>query len=1296
MRNSKYLLLLAVLLSGILCVYFIGCEGDTNTYAPDLQSPDRVIGSIHGTVVDAFTNSGLDSVLVRWVSGGQIYTVYTDSTGTYVTTGELSPGEYDLRFTAGGHAIGMGTANIPDLETLRGDNPDIPSGDINWSEEHDMDLYPLNANVTGQVFTALAAPPKDNEEPKATDDPPDPVSAVGGVEIILSYTQNIDSAVYFDTTDGSGVYSFTGVPWVPTGCSLTTLPVVIGDSSYASVTVSVTLTHGGTTSQPKIFMPLDCNEVPHIMSKNYSSVIDFHYDSSMAVTFTKAMDTTSFGVTLNPVGDTAWSRSLTWTSGNQVLTINPVMTLLTDEDYELQLMGQSQDGCPLTTVNDGFTVKDGIKLLTTNFERAPGQYDSVSIDSVLRLNFDMVPVVSQLYGNLTLYDISGSDSFAVAFTSSVDGNSVILDPSDSLERDHTYRLAYYILSNVQGDYVSGSFRFYTELFDQPPGAVGGFALDTTLTPTNSIDFDDTLVYFRWNTVSLVSGGNSGYKIFAKDNNRNSDFIQIWDVAARDYLQYQNNNYVTPGGDSMFLLPAQFDYFLDDAIQTPFSGGTQVTFAIRAYNSAGDGPMSAGIPLGDVVAPDFEIDQTSGNADNTSGTTNRVVNISMDGETEYVATSNNPVFAFIEAGGDESFAPSPGDVTWEWNNSYREDLAAFITLTAGECGAGDRLVVTIWDNSGNSSADTIRLEPYIVITDPVDTTSNFEAPSFLLEWVITENLPAFSISELDYFLAFGGTVVDSQLQWTNDPTDDIRSLEDTLYSTSARVGLRDNNGGTIWWSDIFTYNGICVTGPDSTYDTLQYIYDAEGTDSTKVPITWGQAGLDSVVIWYREDGGAWQRFDSLLGSAGAYDFYAPDLGNDWDCVVRVTTLDDGEPYDTLDYEFSVVNDYITITAPVNGNDIPGGDTFSVAWTYVGDSTQNIIIEYSTNRDSTWTAIATTPNDGAYDWVVSTNTPAHADSGMLRFRDSNDSNTVASVGYFSISGITVTAPVGGEEWLVGSSENITWDTFNVAGVGFVDLFLSIDGFVTYDTIALGETNDGTYTWSVMNRPSTNAKIRIVGNDHDVVDESDLAFTICGLTVTHANGGENVAVYAGYTIRWTTVCPSTIDSVDIEISVDGGAWSEVASGIENTGLYVWEVPNTPSTNVKIRVSKKDTETCADVSDAPFTISGIIITDPDGGETVNAGTGLSHNITWDNISVLTTNVKIEYSYTGTGGTWYPVLGAGSVDPTLETFSWDLDPANDTNLPGTGTYTTCFIKIKEVSGTVEDLSDLAFDIVVP
>ncbi len=1271
-RSSKFLLLLAIIMSGIVGVYFIGCEGD-NTTINEPTPPDKVIGSVHGVIASDFDNIPLANVQVWWVSSGETHTVTSDSMGYYITDDILVSGEYEMTYSVNGYAVARETATIPTVEALRGEPGTPVSGDIPWSETEDIYLLPLNANLTGKVYTALPnpAPGKDDETPVAAGDSSNLVSPVANVEVILDYGYDIVPNRYQAFTDQNGQYTFTNVPWASALVQVVVMPFTVGDSSYATTTADVNLVHNGTATQPNIYATLDCTELPQVLKTNFSQYVDFHYDSLLRVTFSEPMDTFSFDVTLDPAGDTAWSYTLAWSLSNQVLEIDPVMTLMTDVEYELGLDGQSKDGCPLPSTTRSFTVLDGIVLLSTNLERAPTHFDQFPIDSVIRLNFDMVPVIDPLYGWITLTDVTDSITpmtYPVAFDSTVNGNSIVITPSDSLERSHKYELCYKIHSNIEGDYVNGCIDFFTEVNTTPPPQVTGFAVDVGLmqlvdSTSWPIDWNDTLIGFRWNTVQQADS----FKIYAKDNKANSDFIQIEVVPCSEHLQYQF--------DTLYL-PSQFDLYPNDGIQTPFSDGTEVTFAIRAWNNAGLGPFSTSITLADVVAPVFNVVQVSGSADNTTGGSDVTDTISLDRSLEYVQATNNPVFSFVEDGGDEAYALSSTDVTWTWNNSYREDTSAYITVPAGMCGAGDSLKVTIYDNSGNSSSYTWKLRPYITITNPVATTTDFEAPSHTVAWTIAQATGATQINWIDYMVTFdnGTTFIDSVGNFGNGTGggSNTATLDDTLYSTTARVGIMNHSGGNIWYSETFTYNGILLTSPDSaTYADSTPIYDALGTDSTLIPLAWNSAGVDTVVIWYNADACGWTAFDTVANT-GTYSFWPPDRGGDYACQVRVSDYDANfHPWDYTTWDFDVTHDYLTITFPAASDDIEGGADTTVGWTKVGEETQNVIVQYSRNLGATWVDIANpTPNLDTVTWSVGANVPAHPDSGMLRIRDSHGLNTLDSVGPFSISGLTITAPDGSEEWLVGDGKTITWDTFNTAGVGNVAIYYSTTDWADSILIVASTANDGSYLWTVDPTTSTNAQVGVYGSNHSVGDHSS-TFTIAGVTVTYPNGAENLAVGSSANITWTTI--GTIANVDIQYSVDGGLWTNITTDLANAGTYTWpSIPNNPSSNVKVRVKKAGVDLGSDASNNPFTISGIIIAQPAAGVTWNIGT--AYNITWTKIGLIG-NVIIEYSKDG-GTVWITVPGASTVNPDLGTFNWNLIAGDFPSPP----YPNCRVRITEIS----------------
>ncbi len=88
---------------------------------------------------------------------------------------------------------------------------------------------------------------------------------------------------------------------------------------------------------------------------------------------------------------------------------------------------------------------------------------------------------------------------------------------------------------------------------------------------------------------------------------------------------------------------------------------------------------------------------------------------------------------------------------------------------------------------------------------------------------------------------------------------------------------------------------------------------------------------------------------------------------------------------------------------------------------------------------------------------------------------------------------------------------------------------------------------------------------------------------------NGGESYVVGGEYPVTWTTG-RETPDSIGIFLSRDGGAsyGVTVASGLDDTGAFVWKVPPVPAPSAKLLVRAYASGGVGgmDMSDAPFCI--------------------------------------------------------------------------------------------------------------
>ncbi len=200
-------------------------------------------------------------------------------------------------------------------------------------------------------------------------------------------------------------------------------------------------------------------------------------------------------------------------------------------------------------------------------------------------------------------------------------NVITINPTQDLAANTTYRVNYDVYGAQTYDNTSGSIVFTTSDDATVPVQVTGFAIDYDLMGANWLaDFYDGRsgdgIRFTYNRISNATR----YEVYAKDDYNNPEYILVDTYTPADYVQGMVDHYVT--------LPSQFDYYDDDAVRTPLSHGTTVTYKVRAINSAGAGPFSTEIPIMDETgfdAGDLDISNSQNTtADNSLKATPRTI------------------------------------------------------------------------------------------------------------------------------------------------------------------------------------------------------------------------------------------------------------------------------------------------------------------------------------------------------------------------------------------------------------------------------------------------------------------------------------------------------------------------------------------------------------------------------------------------------------------------------------------------------------------------------------------------
>jgi len=130
-------------------------------------------------------------------------------------------------------------------------------------------------------------------------------------------------------------------------------------------------------------------------------------------------------------------------------------------------------------------------------------------------------------------------------------------------------------------------------------------------------------------------------------------------------------------------------------------------------------------------------------------------------------------------------------------------------------------------------------------------------------------------------------------------------------------------------------------------------------------------------------------------------------------------------------------------------------------------------------------------------------------------------------------------------------------------------------------------GTFTLEGINNPVDMRTQSSISFNGDKTLTIKYRFSAESITIISPNGGEYWKAGGTYNITW--ISTNFTDPVKIEYSINGGTtWLQppIASNSPNDGSHPWTIPNTPSTNGKVRISDAVDDSPWDVSDNVFTI--------------------------------------------------------------------------------------------------------------
>jgi hypothetical protein len=372
-----------------------------------------------------------------------------------------------------------------------------------------------------------------------------------------------------------------------------------------------------------------------------------------------------------------------------------------------------------------------------------------------------------------------------------------------------------------------------------------------------------------------------------------------------------------------------------------------------------------------------------------------------------------------------------------------------------------------------------------------------------------------------------------------------------------------------------------------------------------------------------------------------------------CRLKVRLNSDTTISDVSSGNFTLISRALTITAPNGGEAFYTGSPTTVTLARNNANT-NVTIQLNRSYPSSnWETLSTTVSGTSYTWNVTGNPSSTARLRIFLTDEPFVGDTTNGSFVIVTPTLALTSPDDGEQWPVGSAQNITWLRNGVWDNVRIELNRTYPTG-TWESIVATATGSS-YAWTVTGPSSTTARVRVTSSANGAIgDTSAAAFTIYTsmLILNNPDGGDTLSIGIPYTIRWSRLQATGNVRVTLNRTYPTGAWETL--GTTTADSLVWTVTSPVSSSARVRLYLVSDPTIADTSAASCAIvqPGLILTSPHGGERWQAGS--LHTVTWTR-SGLAGYVRAEYNQNYPSGSWTLIAG-GQLDNSCP---WILPQVN-------------------------------------
>ena len=556
-------------------------------------------------------------------------------------------------------------------------------------------------------------------------------------------------------------------------------------------------------------------------------------------------------------------------------------------------------------------------------------------------------------------------------------------------------------------------------------------------------------------------------------------------------------------------------------------------------------------------------------------------------------------------------------------------------------------------------------------------------------------------------------------------------------TEQKILPGDGTEGDSFGSSLSTAGDYVIVGSGSYLDYgSAYIFRREGANwIEEQKLTASDGALEDRFGWSVSTSGDYSIIgavgddDNGQGSGSAYIFKRE--GTNW-IEMQKLTASDGAAEDRFGYSVSIFGDYAIVGAPYNddygqwtgsayifrreganwievqkllASDGNGFDNFGWSVSISGDyaligAYYDIGSAYIFNRDiTTWIEeqklIASDGGGGdQFGWSVA----ILGDYALIGAPANNSSYIFNRDSSTWIEEQKLTASDGAHNDNFGHSVSISGDYLIVSAVGDDDhgdwtgsAYIFGRSYTDWREIQKLTASDGAAEDYFGRSVSVTGDYAFAGTpgDDDNGSHSGSVYVYSGISsivvldLIRPNGGENFIIGSDETILWDSY---NITDIKIEYSINNGAsWILIIDSTSaSEGNYLWNVPNTPSVQCKVRISDSGNPNIFDISDGVFKILPepiriINLLYPKGGEQLYHGDTLT--ISWSSQNI--DNIKIDFSQDN-GFQWMSILD--SIPASNNHYQWII--------PDSITSDQCLIKICDINNLqICDESDSVFSI---